>query len=439
MSRRLMTGLLTLGIAFGLVFSHRLAAQAGRGEHWVGTWATAVVSSQQTVTLPASLRRLQPPGQEGAQRVQLPQPIQSFNNQTVRQVVHTSIGGSRARLVFSNAFGTAPLTIGAAHVGIRAEESAIASGSGRPVTFGGTASVTIPPGAVLFSDAIDLTFAPYADLVVDVFLPGDTAGAPLTMHMGALQTTYVSEPGNHAGKTSFPAAQTVPSWYFVARVEVMAPASVGAVVTFGDSITDGTASTPNTNRRWPDGLARRVSSAGASAMAVLNLGIGGNRLLSDGMGISGLARFDRDVAAQTGATHVIVLEGINDIGFAGDDPSPSAADLIVAHQQLIARAHARGLMIIGATLTPYEGAAYATSVGEAKRQAVNQWIRTGRAYDGVVDFEAAARDSSQPGRILPAFDPGDHLHPNDAGYQAMAEVIDLGLFKKPAKAVRSSR
>ena len=180
MSRRLTTVLLTLGIAFGLVFSHRLAAQAGRSEHWVGTWATAVVSSQQTVTLPASLRRLQPPGQEGAQRVQLPQPIQSFNNQTVRQIVHTSIGGSRARLVFSNAFGTAPLTIGAAQVGIRAEESGMASGSERPVTFGGTASVTIPPGAVLFSDAIDLTVAPYSDLVVDVFLPGDTAGAPLT-------------------------------------------------------------------------------------------------------------------------------------------------------------------------------------------------------------------------------------------------------------------
>ena len=174
-------------------------------------------------------------------------------------------------------------------------------------------------------------------------------------------------------------------------------------------------------------------------MAVLNLGIGGNRLLSDGMGISGLARFDRDVAAQTGATHVIVLEGINDIGFAGDDPSPSAADLIAAHQQLIARAHARGLTIIGATLTPYEGAAYATSVGEAKRQAVNQWIRTSRAYDGVVDFEAATRDPSQPGRLLPAFNPGDHLHPNDAGYQAMAEVIDLGLFKKPVKAGRSAR
>ena len=439
MSRRLMTALFALGVALGLALSHGVAAQGGRGDHWVGTWATAVVSSQQAVTLPPSLRRLQPAGQEGAERVQLPQPIQSFNNQTVRQIVHTSIGGSRARVVISNAFGTAPLTIGAAQIAVRAEEAAVAPGSGRPLSFRGTGSVTIPPGAVLFSDAVDMTVAPYADLVIDVFVPGDTAGMPLTMHTGALQTTYVSEPGNHVGEASFPAAMTVPSWYFVARVEVLAPATVGAVVTFGDSITDGTASTPNANRRWPDGLARRVSSAGPNAMAVLNLGIGGNRLLSDGMGISGLARFDRDVAAQSGATHVIVLEGINDIGFAGDDPSPSAANLIAAHQQLIARAHAHGLTILGATLTPYEGAAYATKVGEAKRQALNQWIRTSRAYDGVIDFDAATRDSSQPGRILPAFDPGDHLHPNDAGYQAMADGIDLGLFKKVAKAGRPSR
>jgi lysophospholipase L1-like esterase len=169
-------------------------------------------------------------------------------------------------------------------------------------------------------------------------------------------------------------------------------------------------------------------------MAVLNLGIGGNRLLSDGMGVSALARFDRDVAAQTGATHVIVLEGINDIGFAGDEASPSAAELITAHQQMIARAHARGLRIFGATLTPYEGAAYATSVGETKRQAVNQWIRSSGAYDGVIDFDAATRDSSRMTRILGTFDPGDHLHPNDAGYQAMADAIDLSLFRMPARA-----
>jgi lysophospholipase L1-like esterase len=426
--------IVALGTALGLVFNPGIGAQGGQPfEHWVGTWATAVVSSQQSFTLPSSLRRLQPPAQNGAQRAQLPQPIQSFNNQTVRQVVHTTIGGSRARVVFSNAFGTAALSIGAAHVALRAQEAAIASGSGRPLTFGGMSSATIPAGAVLFSDPVDLTIAPLSDLAIDVFIPGDTAGIPLTMHAGALQTSYVSESGNHVGKTSFPVARTIPSWYFVARVEVVAPASVGAVVTLGDSITDGTASTPDANRRWPDDLARRSASGSGNAMAVLNLGIGGNRLVSDGMGISALARFDRDVAAQTGATHVIVLEGINDIGFAGEEASPTAADLIVAHQQLISRAHARGLMIFGATLTPYEGAAYATSMGEAKRQAVNRWIRTSGAYDGVIDFDAAARDSKALTKILPAYDPGDHLHPNDAGYQAMADAIDLSLFKMPGK------
>jgi lysophospholipase L1-like esterase len=280
---------------------------------------------------------------------------------------------------------------------------------------------------VLFSDPVDLTFTAFSDLAIDLFISGDTSGAPLTMHTGALQTNYLSEPGNFAGQASFPVARTVPSWYFLSRVEVVTPVAVGAVVTFGDSITDGTASTPNANRRWPDDLARRLS-AGTTTMGVLNVGIGGNRLLSDGMGVSALARFDRDVVAQSGVTHVIVLEGINDIGFAGDEAAPTAADLIAAHQQLISRAHARGLTILGATLTPYEGAAYATSAGEAKRQAVNQWIRTSGAYDGVIDFDAATHDSKEVTKIRPAFDPGDHLHPNDSGYQAMADSIDLGLL-----------
>jgi lysophospholipase L1-like esterase len=435
MLQRLLTFIGTLGLSVGLVLSPGLGAQAERTpEHWVGTWATAVVSSQQTFTLPASLRRMQPPAQGGAQRPQLPQPVQSFNNETLRQIVHTTIGGSRARVIFTNAYGTAPLSIGAAHIALRGQDSSVASGSGRPLTFGGQTSASVPAGAVLFSDPVDITFTAFADLAIDVFISGDTAGMPLTMHTGALQSSYVSEAGNHVGKATFPVARTIPSWYFVARVEAVAPESVGAVVTFGDSITDGTASTPNANRRWPDDLARRLAGGSGAPMAVLNLGIGGNRLLSDGMGVSALARFDRDVGAQTGATHVIVLEGINDIGFAGEETSPAAADLIAAHQQMIARAHARGLRILGATLTPYEGAAYATSVGEAKRQAVNQWIRTSGAYDGVIDFDAATRDSARVTRILGAFDPGDHLHPNDAGYQAMADTIDLSLFRMPARA-----
>jgi lysophospholipase L1-like esterase len=288
---------------------------------------------------------------------------------------------------------------------------------------------------VAFSDPVDLTFAPFADLAIDAYLRDDTAGMPLTLHTGALQTNYVSELGDHTGKTNFPVAQTVVSWYFLSRVEVMAPASVGAVITFGDSITDGTASTPNANHRWPDDLAKRLASGSGAGMAVLDLGIAGNRLLSDGMGVSALTRFDRDVAAETGATDVIVLEGINDIGFAGDNPSPSASAIIAAHQQLIARAHALGFKIFGGTLTPFEGAAYATAAGEAKRTDVNKWIRTSGAYDGVVDFEAAVRDPKQPSKQIPSFDPGDHLHFTDSGYQAMADAVDLSFFRIPAKAL----
>jgi lysophospholipase L1-like esterase len=248
------------------------------------------------------------------------------------------------------------------------------------------------------------------------------------MHGTGLQTNYLSQPGNHAGSLDLPVLRTTLSSYFLSRVEVLAPASVGAVITFGDSITDGTASTPDTNHRWPDYFARRLSGMGAS-MSVLNLGIAGNRLVSDGLGISALARFDRDVSSQSGVTHMILLEGINDIGFAGDDALPNAADVIAAHQQIIARAHARGLKIFGATLTPYEGARYYTTIGEAKRQEVNRWIRTSGAYDGIVDFDAAVRDPNHPAKQLPALDPGDHLHFTDTGYQKMSEVPELKFFK----------
>jgi len=420
-----------LGLALGLLLDFRAGAQGPRrAEHWVGTWATALVSSQQTLHLSAAYRRLPPPASRNplARPSPATPPIESFNNQTLRQIVHTTIGGSRARIVFSNAFGTSPLRIGAAHVALHARAAAIDSASGRRVTFNGQSATTIPAGAVMFSDPVDLMVPSFADLAIDAYLSGDTAGTPLTTHPTAFQTSFLSEPGNHAGKDRFPVARTVTSWFFLARVEVTAPSSVGAVVAFGDSTTEGMGSTPNANRRWPDQLARRLAHANGTGMAVLNLGIGGNRLLDDGLGVSALARFDRDVAVQTGVTHVIVFEGINDIGYAATDPTPTAADLITAHQQLIARGHALGLTIIGATMTPYEGAFYATSAGEAKRQTVNQWIRTSRAYDAVIDFDAAVRDARQPARLSKTYDPGDHLHPNDAGYRALAEAVDLRLF-----------
>jgi lysophospholipase L1-like esterase len=222
--------------------------------------------------------------------------------------------------------------------------------------------------------------------------------------------------------------RTAGAWFLLARVEMAASSTAAAVVTFGDSITDGARSTADMNSRWPDYLARRLASRRGPGVGVLNAGISGNQVLGDGAGVSALARFDRDVLTQTGVTHVIIMEGINDIGIARTNPAPSAADLIAGHKQLIARAHARGLKVYGATLTPFEGAAYWTQEGEAKRQALNEWIRTSKAYDAVIDFDQVTRDPAAPTKFLPAFDSGDHLHPGDAGYKAMGEAVDLKLF-----------
>ena len=424
-----------------------------RGERWVGTWATAVVARLQPPAagqpppappqLPLSASGLpnacQPaafgpgPGGGGRGPVAPPAPL-NFKNQTLRQIVHASLGGDRVRVVLSNAFGTLPLEVGAAHVALRDKDAAIQPKSDRPLSFGGNAATMIAAGAVAISDPVSLAIPTAADLVVDIYLPGDTAAtpSPLTTHQGALQQNYISADGNHAGETDFAGASTTPSWFFLARVEVAAPPSAGAVVAFGDSITDGTRSTANTNNRWPDEFARRLAAA-KMPIGVLNEGIAGNRVLCDGAGVSALARFDRDVLVQPGAKYVVVLESINDIGIGRSTPVPSANDLIAAHRQLIERAHAHGLTIYGATLTPFEGAAYFAPEGEAKRQAVNAFIRTGKAYDGVIDFDAAVRDPMAPSKIQMKFNPGDNLHMNDAGYQAMAAAIDLSLFKKSAR------
>lgn len=412
--------------------SGALHAQRG-ATHWVGTWGTAVVSRPQALLPPA-------PGAGGAASSTAPAGLAAFENQTLRQIVRVSLGGSRVRVVFSNAFGSTPLTIGAAHVARRQTGAAIVAATGRRLTFDGKAGVTIPAGASAVSDAADLEVPALSDLAVDIFLPSEAARTtPLTAHNGAWQTNYVSEAGNHVGEAALSVAATVPSWFFLARVEVLAPSSSGAVVAFGDSITDGTRSTNDTNSRWPDFFAKRLQASGR-AMGVLNLGIGGNRLLGDAIptpaynaGIGALARFDRDVLAQTGATHVVVLEGINDIrGFAGPGTRrqslPTADEMIASYQQMVARAKAHGLKIFGATLTPYGGSNGWSAEDEAKRQAVNRWIRTGRAFDGVIDFDAAVRDAADPTKLQAAFDSTDHLHPSDAGYEAMAKAIDVALF-----------
>ena len=354
----------------------------------------------------------------------------TISNQTIRQVVRVSVGGDRLRVVLSNAFGTAPVDIGAAHVALRDRDSMVKAGSVKPVTFSGSTTGRILPGATVVSDVVELAVPSVSDLVVDLYLPGDLGlgPSPVTTHNGASQTNYLSATGNHSGEPAMTVERTAGAWFLLSRVEMAAGREAGAVVTFGDSITDGARSTTDMNSRWPDYLARRLATRKEPAIGVLNAGISGNQVLGDGAGASALARFDRDVLVQTGVTHVIVMEGINDIGLARANPNPSAADLIAGHKQLIERARARGLKVYGATLTPFKGAAYWTAEGEAKRQALNEWIRTSKAYDAVIDFDQVTRDPAAPTKFLPAYDSGDHLHPGDAGYKAMGEAVDLKLF-----------
>jgi lysophospholipase L1-like esterase len=424
--------------ALSVLLQPAVAQRAQRtGDHWVTAWSTALVGRPQTPP-PAPAPAQTPPGQPAPQ----PPAFVHFTNQTLREIVHTTASGSQVRVEFSNVFGTGPLTIGAAHIALRDKESAITAGSGRPLTFSGQPTMTIPAGAVVISDGVSLNVAAAADLAIDLYLPGNTnMPSPLTMHAAALQTSYVSDTGNFAGKTTVPVVATTQNWFGIARVEVMAPAATTTVVAFGDSITDGARSTPETNNRWPDLLARRFAAQNL-AFTVANSGIGGNRVLSEGAfqaGINALARFDRDALDLPGVRHIIVLEGINDIGNARQNPTPTAADLIAGHKQLIERAHSRGITIYGATLTPFSGAAYFTTEGEAKRQALNDWIRTSHAYDAVIDFDAATRDPGRPAQFLAQYDSGDHLHPNDAGYKAMADAIDLGLFKAAPAVARAER
>lgn len=421
--------------------------QAGSAkQHWVASWSTAAVVRPQ----PANAG-----GQRQQQATQAPQapapPPIVLNNQTVREIVHLSVGGTRARVVLANTFGTVPLTIGGADIALRDKDAKIVAGSERQLTFGGRPSVTIPAGAVMLSDAVNIAAPPLGDVDIDLFIPEDLtkSASPLTIHPGANQTNYISMPGNYVGVADLPVSTKLPSWLFLSDVEVEVQQQVGAVVTFGDSITDGTRSTPDTNARWPDELAKRLAMKNGAVRAVLNTGIAANRVLGEAnapvfpfgfnAGVNALARFDRDVLAQTGVTHVVVLEGINDIGLARQNPSPSAEDLIAAHKQMIERAHARGLKIFGATLLPFEGAAYWSPEGEAKREAFNKWLRTSNAYDGVIDFEAVVRDPATPTKIQARYDSGDHLHPNDAGYQAMGDAIDLKLLEPSQKSGKNKK
>jgi lysophospholipase L1-like esterase len=455
------------------VFTQTRRASSAR-EHWVGTWATAVVArvapgQGQAAAAPAAQPGAQGQAGQGAggqgragggqaqgQNAQAgqgrgdgrgqgaPQPPLNFNNQTIRQIIHTSIGGSRVRVVLSNAFGTQPLPIDGAHLALRDKDSATRPGTDRTLMFSGSWTANIPAGGVLFSDPVDLKVPAMSDLAVDIQLAFDTATwpSPLTIHNAALTTSYVSPTGNFLGAPTLSPQTTTQNWFLVSRVDVLAPASVSTLVALGDSITDGTASTRDTNNRWPDHLVRRLASEpGGPKVSVLNLGIAGNRVLRDGAGVNALARLERDVLVQPAVKWVVFMEGINDVGLARQDPQPKPEEIIAGHKQVIARAHERGLKIYGGTLTPFEGVTFAnyfSEQGEATRQAVNQWIRTSKAYDGVIDFDALLRDSANPRKLRADIEAPDHLHMNDAGYKLMGDAVYQVVFKGAAPALTTT-
>ncbi len=377
--------------------------------HWVGTWATA------------------PAPAEGA----------AFSNHTLRMNVRASLSGDTVRVRLSNAHGARPLAIGGARVALRERGPDVVRGSDRVLTFGGEERATIAAGSLLISDPVAFPLAPLADLAISVYLPGDVPASAGVTGRYSRQTNYVSPPGDFAAEVAMPVGKLTDDWYFVCGVDVLAAPDAGGIVALGDSLTDANISTIDAFCRWPDQLARRLQKrAGGRPMGVMNQGLGGNRILHDVRGDSGLRRFDRDVLAQPSVTHAIVMLGTNDLRnrWARPEEEVSAEQMIAGLKQLALRARTRGIAIYGATLTPFENETFLpgawTPAREARRQAVNTWIREGGGFDAVVDFDQALRDPSHPTRMLPIYDCGDHLHPSDLGYNAMGDAIDLGLFEK---------
>ena len=357
----------------------------------------------------------------------------TLKGQTVRMIAHTSLGGRRVRVALSNALEKPPLRVGAAHVALRAKAAAIVPASDRALSFGGRTSTVVPPGTMVVSDPVDLTVPALADLAVSLYLPQDT-GAP-TVHPDGMHTAYITS-GDATGTALLTPVATTTAYLWLASIDVLAPGDAGAIVAFGDSITDGVGSTLDSDRAWLSLLATKLSGERvAGARSVINAGLSGNRLLRPGFGVSALARFDRDVLSHAGVRWMTVLLGINDVTFpavpgAAPTEAASADDLIWGLQQLIERAHRHGIKVAGATIMPVEGVNTYTEAGEAIRQSVNRWIRTSNAYDAVIDFDAAVRDVAHPGRLRADFDPGDHVHPNDAGNAAMAAAIDVSIFRR---------
>ncbi len=384
-------------------------AQSSQHPQWVGTWATAPMLA------------------EGGAR------MHPFAAVTLREIVHISNGGPQIRVRFTNEFGVDGLTIGSAHVALSAGGAAIKDGTDHALTFGGAASVRVPPGAVIYSDPVALAVAPLSDVAVSFYLPSQVMRAE-TYHSFADQDNFVAD-GDQTAVATLASPANLRSWYFLDGIDVPATAGSRAIVTLGDSITDGAHSRLNANVRWPDVLAARLKQDHAlDQVSVLNVGIGGNRVLNDQAGPNALARFDRDVLAQNGVRYVIVLESINDIGrllhLTAPEDEVTAQQLELGLKQIADAAHQHGIKAFGATLTPYGGAGYRSDTGEQVREHINNWIRTSGVFDAVIDFDQITRDPQAPDRFNPLYDSGDHLHPSDAGYKAMADGIDLKLFNQ---------
>jgi lysophospholipase L1-like esterase len=405
----------------GIASLHAQRRQATTAtETWVTTWATSQAIAPTRLPFGRGGEPQPPP----AARVPA-----TLKNQTVRMIAHTSVGGRRVRVRLANALDKAPLRVGAVHIALRESGAAIVAASDRAVTFGGATSISVPPGAVVLSDPVDLAVPQLADVAVSVYVPDDT-GSP-TVHPDGMHTAYIAE-GDTTGRATFVPAATTTAYLWLAGVDVVAPAGAATVVAFGDSITDGVGATPDANRAWPSLLASKLVS-GRAPRSVVNVGLSGNRLLRPGFGVSALARFDRDVLSFPNVRWMIVLLGINDITFSAIPEMPAtetatADDLTWGLRQLVARAHAHGIKVAGATIMPVGGVNTYTEAGEATRLAVNRWILTSGIYDAVFDFDAAVRDAAEPRKLRAEFDPGDHVHPNDKGNEAMAAAIDPAVF-----------
>ncbi|WP_454815435.1 SGNH/GDSL hydrolase family protein [Labrys neptuniae] len=430
------------GLSLHRITHARLIGWAARTSFVVGTLTLAVAAT------PASAEGSEPwittwaatPAPRWAEELPAPFDVpEVLGDQTVRQIARISVGGEQVRVVISNEFGTRPVAIGSASVALSKGGSAIDEASVKPLTFGGKPSAVIPPGAPLLSDPVDLPVKALSSLAVSFYLP-NRAGIT-SVHWDGAQTGYVSEPGDKTKEADFKAVSTNKSRLLLSRILTTAKPESKAIVFFGDSITDGACSSPDKNNRWPDHIAERLQAEGHQDVAVVNEAYSGNRVLSNGMGTNALSRFDMSVLSHPKVSTVVMMMGINDIGWPGKDaitpadPEPTAEDVIAGYKQIIDRAHAHGIRFVGVTLSPFVDtfkglptSGYYTPEKEKIRQEVNAWIRANKTADGLIDFDKVLQDTKDSSRINPAYDCGDHLHPNDAGYEAMAKAVDLGVL-----------